>query len=196
MNALILLLSLCFLAGCIEWGSRITEERKKKSLTQDKTSSTVIQAGTTIPDGNALIGTYRYYAVSDTQTGELAQLIENLRKMDKTNPKQREQNELDKWFVEHVECFYRYAETMTFIQHFGYLCEVFLNNLKQPEQNLELQKRLVSIDELGFLNFQNVFVCYLDKWDLLPEVKQLIFSDKRFRWVRRVYINARKLEMC
>ena len=145
-----------------------------------------------------LIGKYGFYNISlpdipETET-ELLQLMENLEKMDKTNPKLRKQNQYDIWFAEHTELFYKYWQTMAFIEHYGYLSDAFIKNLKQPKQNLELQKMLISVDEgphYRFINFKNLLWDYLHRWDLLPEVKQIISNDERFENVLNLYKQIR-----
>lgn len=193
-----LILMALFVIGCL-WCSR--SSKKEEVLSQDR-----IQPVETVDPNeigsleNELICEYFYRedwlcSIPEGKT-ELRSLIENLMKMDKSNPKRRTLNEYDKWFVEHVEDFYKYGETMTFMQYFGYLCDTFLDNLKEPEKNLELQKRLISIYDVGCgwgrLNFSNVLCLYLERWDLLPEVKKIVFEDERFKGVKNFYERCRR----
>jgi len=153
--------------------------------TKQKKSSTILK------QGNELVTKcYRVYSQFDIPAAPYGAhyIVTNLLRMDKTNPKLRERNGYDAWFIKNVENFYQYPEVMAIIEYYGYLTDVFIDNLQEPWNNLQLQKILVSIDkDYEMANFSNLLCLFLEKWDLLPEIKEIVLHDKRFSQIRRIY---------
>ena len=64
--------------------------------------------------------------------------------------------------------------------------------LHNPENNLELQKNLVSVVHYSLfdsyhLNCQNLLFYYLKSYDLASEIKKTIAEDARFIRVKEMY---------
>lgn len=104
------------------------------------------------------------------------------------NPKQLSP-ELEEWFIANVDEFVKFGETMAFIEHYPLLEDLFLDNLELPDQNLALQKRLISVCIAGKwrVNYTNLLCKYLSTWDLQPQIKAIIYCDYRFERVRNIY---------
>ncbi len=102
------------------------------------------------------------------------------------------------WFFHNAMNFIKYGEIMAVIEHYPLLEDLFLDNLPKsnessdwpiPAENLELQKCLISVCIAGEwrVNYVNLLCKFLVKYDLLPEVKAVVFCDYRFERVYNIY---------
>lgn len=98
-------------------------------------------------------------------------------------------HDVEEWFLQNIDKFYKYGETLAFIEHYPLLEDLFLEHLELPDQNIELQKKLISVCIVGSwrVNYVNLLVKYLAKWDLQPEIKAVVLCDERFERVRNIY---------
>lgn len=126
-------------------------------------------------------------AASDT--GKLGSLWSRLMCIDFTDNPKKLPHDMEKWFIENIDNFFQYGETLAFIEHYPPLEDLFLEHLELPDQNIELQKRLISVCIVGQwrVNYTNLLCKYLTKWDLQPEIKAVVFCDERFERVRNIY---------
>jgi len=93
------------------------------------------------------------------------------------------------WFADNVEKFINYGEILAYIEYYPELEDWFLFYLSKPNQNIELQKKLISISasENGQFNYSNLLCKYICVWDFLPEIKAVLVCDSRFRKVKKIY---------
>lgn len=126
-------------------------------------------------------------AASDT--GQLGSLWSRLLCIDFADNPKKLPHDLEEWFIENIDNFAKYGETLAFIEHYPILEDLFIDNLQLPDQNLALQKKLISVCIVGQwrVNYINLLVKYLSKWDFLPEIKAIVFCDERFERVKNIY---------
>ena len=125
-----------------------------------------------------------------------ADLFCKLEKVNKTTLKGRKRDKYDDWFDENIKNFCKCGEALTYIALYGNLTDRFLDGLKNPQYDAEFQKYLVSVHRnnltgIYFPNCQNLLWYYLEKWDLLPEIKKVIKEDVRFGRVADIYRRQR-----
>lgn len=119
-----------------------------------------------------------------------------LEKVNKVTLKGRKRDKYDDWFEENIKNFCKCGETLAYIALYGNLTDRFLDGLKNPQYDAEFQKYLVSVHRnnltgIYFPNCQNLLWYYLQKWDLLPEIKKVIMEDVRFGRVMDIYRKQR-----
>ena len=124
------------------------------------------------------------------------QIMHNLELMDKTNPSTRATNEYDLWFKENVEEMYKYHDALKFINTFWQIENSFFNYLHQPDKNLELQKKIITVYHSSVLRtnkilYLNLFVGFLKRWDFLPEIKNKILTDEQYADIIPLYKSLR-----
>lgn len=127
---------------------------------------------------------------------ELAEIFAKLRKMNKGKLKGRKADKYDTWFEANIKHFCKYGEVLAYIAIYGTLTDRFLDGLKDPQDNIELQKHMVSVyknqyDGTYHLNCPNLLWNYLKVWDLLPEIKRVIMTDPRFDAALQMYQTLR-----
>ena len=121
--------------------------------------------------------------------GELGALWSKLMCINFNEHPKKLPHDMEEWFIANKDNFYKYGETLAFIEHYPLLEDLFLNNLELPDQNFDLQKRLISVCIAGSwrVNYINLLVKYLCRWDLQPEIKAVVFCDYRFERVKNIY---------
>ncbi|MBR1601246.1 MAG: hypothetical protein IJ677_06675 [Alphaproteobacteria bacterium] len=122
----------------------------------------------------------------------LDKMYRKLEMVDKKNPQYRERDGLDEWFDRSIDVFCRHSEFLAYIAKYGYITDRFMQLLHNPENNLELQKNLVSVVHYSLfdsyhLNCQNLLFYYLKSYDLASEIKKTIAEDARFIRVKEMY---------
>ena len=127
---------------------------------------------------------------------ELAEIFKKLKKVNKAKPEDRKKDKYDLWYEDNIKKFCKHGEVLAYIAIYGNLTDRFIAGLKHPENNAELQKHLVSVyqnhyDNLYYLNCQNLLWCYLEHWDLLPEIKRVLMTDPRFVKALNMYKKRR-----
>lgn len=128
-----------------------------------------------------------------------SEIMRNLEQVDKSNPKKRAANSLDKWFDTHIADLCKSVHFLTYIAKYGYLTERFIQRIKeQPELNTPLlQMKLCSVCQANFSRTYhalctNLLWDYLQTNDLSEEIKKTISKDERFVMVWKLYLNTRK----
>lgn len=134
-----------------------------------------------------------YDALKDPKLEEFFRM---LKKINKGKPRDRKADKYDEWYDANIKNFCKYGEVLAYIAIYGNLTDRFIDGLKNPQNNLELQKHLVSVyqnqyDKTYHLNCQNLLWYYLERWDLLPEVKRVIMTDPRFVRALNMYNKQR-----
>lgn len=124
-------------------------------------------------------------------------LLETLQKVDTTDPRLRVKNEYDLWFESHIEELAQNGWCLEYIYTKGHLTDTLFAKLKDPDKNLVFQKLLISIFKnetfnVYQLNFGNLLFQYATKWELLPEVREILNKDERFSVVKDVYDRGRE----
>ena len=126
---------------------------------------------------------------ASSDNGELGELWSKLMCINFNEHPKKLSHDVEEWFLQNIDKFYKYGETLAFIEHYPLLEDLFLENLELPDQNIELQKRLISVCIAGSwrVNYINLLIKYLCKWDLLPEIKAIVYCDYRFERVKNIY---------
>lgn len=96
------------------------------------------------------------------------------------------------WFLDHIDEFCFDDEALEFINHQGWLARFYLVHLANAKDNLDLQKRLISVyyNEMmhAYVVRYNRLLCdYLLLWDLTREAQDMIYMDEAHKEVRRIY---------
>ena len=125
-----------------------------------------------------------------------AEFFSNLEKVNKTTLKGRKRDKYDDWFDNNIKNFCTSGEALAYIARYGHLTDRFIAKLKNPQYDANFQKYLVSVHRnnltgIYFPNCQNLLWYYLEKWDLLPEIKRVIMTDSRFGRVMDIYRKQR-----
>ena len=125
------------------------------------------------------------------------QSLARLSRMDLSNSRYRQKNQDDVWFEENVDKFSTSRAIIAVINRYGYLDEMFWKHLTKPEQNIRLQKILISVNESSFadcfyqVSYRSMLFHYLKYYDLVEPLKKIVFTDKRFVVVRNIYESLR-----
>lgn len=125
-----------------------------------------------------------------------AEFFSNLEKVNKTTLNGRKRDKYDDWFDNNIKNFCKSGEALAYIARYGHLTDRFIAKLKNPQYDANFQKYLVSVHRNNltgtyFTNCQNLLWYYLEKWDLLPEIKKVIKEDARFGRVMDIYLKQR-----
>lgn len=125
-----------------------------------------------------------------------AEIFCKLEKVNKTTLKGRKRDKYDDWFDNNIKNFCKSGEALAYIARYGNLTDRFIAKLKNPQYDANFQKYLVSVHRNNltgtyFTNCQNLLWYYLEKWDLLPEIKKVIKEDARFGRVMDIYLKQR-----
>ena len=200
---LILALACCFyMVYYIDHISKQISAQNKREKDADDVKDTPVSPNDyrkTLADECISSNDYRFatnrrdvFLQATSNSGQLGILWSKLMQTDIRN--NHLSDEQQQWFLQHLEEFINYGETLAFIEHYPLLEDLFLDNLPMPEQNLALQKRLISVCIVGSwrINYVNLLCKYLSKWDLLPEIKAIVFYDYRFERVKNMYDLYRK----
>ncbi|MBR1825449.1 MAG: hypothetical protein IJ770_02575 [Alphaproteobacteria bacterium] len=119
---------------------------------------------------------------------QLRYLWSKLEKVNPENVHNRQPDAMDKWFIDNVEEFVKYGEVMAFIEYHPALEDLFLDSLNEPWNNVELQKRIISVCRGSYqVNYVNLLCKYLCRWDLVSPVKAVVFYDPRFARAKIIY---------
>lgn len=119
------------------------------------------------------------------------ELWEKIQKVNKHSLIFRDSNDLDVWFAEHTDDFYRFGDVLAYIEHYPELTDMFIANISDHE-NMELQRKLVSIyakptQTFSRQNYINLLCRFCTKWDLRPEIKAVVMLDPRFVTAKKIY---------
>ncbi|MBP5352376.1 MAG: hypothetical protein J6Y91_01250 [Alphaproteobacteria bacterium] len=118
-------------------------------------------------------------------------------RMDLSNPRYRLKNQDDEWFEQNVDKFSTSRAIIAVINRSGYLDETFWRLVTKPEQNIRLQKILISVYESSLLDcfhqvsYRSMLFHYLKYYDLVEPLKEIVFTDNRFTAVRNIYESLR-----
>lgn len=126
----------------------------------------------------------------------VANIFRKLEKVNKTTLDGRIRDKYDDWYDSNIKNFCRCGEALAYIARYGYLTTRFIGGLKNPQYDADFQKYLVSVYRNNLTgtyipNCQNLLWYYLEKWDLLPEIKRVIKEDVRFGRVMDIYLKQR-----
>ncbi len=119
------------------------------------------------------------------------ELWENLRKVNsRTAPITREPNDMDNWFIEHIDDICRYGDTLAYVEHYLVLSELLIAHLNNPD--VDFQRKLISVSmkrdqKVVKLNYVNLLCLFCLKHDLLPEIKAVALLDPRFETAKKIY---------
>ena len=145
-----------------------------------------------------LIG-YVIYTIRHTEPIELSeeQLLHGLNQMDKRAPQKRALTRWDIWFAAHTKEFQKSDEALKFINTYGNICDTYLEKLPNAQENIALQKKLISVTQNPYDNqyrarYSNILCNYLRRWDLDPEIKAHVFSDPNLKDIKETYELFRK----
>lgn len=124
-------------------------------------------------------------------------LLQNLRKVSRTNPLNRQRNRMDEWFEHNAEELALDGWCLSYINMYGHLTTSFLANLKNPDKNLDFQRLLISVHKNEVFdayqaNYENLLYSFAKKWELAPEAINVLDEDERFRVAKEVYELGRK----
>ncbi len=119
------------------------------------------------------------------------ELWNKIQKVNKRSLIFRDSNEMDTWFVEHVNDFYQFNDVLAYIEHYPELTDMFIANIGDHE-DMELQRKLVSIytkptQTFASQNYINLLCRFCTKWDFQPEIKAVVMLDPRFSTARKIY---------
>lgn len=125
------------------------------------------------------------------------EVMKILRKMNVSNPKNREQDCVDRQFLRLLPILHKHNLSLNFLNVYGYVCDTYFEHLKAADRTLELQYRLCEVwyhDYTGryFAKYSNLLSGYLKRWDFASEVIAEIFSDEKYQDVVRIYKMFRK----
>lgn len=125
-----------------------------------------------------------------------AEIFCKLEKVNKTILKGRKRDKYDDWYDNNIQNMCKCGEALAYIARYGHLTIRFLAGLENPQYDADFQKYLVSVYRnnltgIYFPNCQNLLWYYLEKWDLLPEIKRVIMTDSRFGRVMDIYRKQR-----
>ena len=127
-----------------------------------------------------------------------------LRKVNLYDPKTRSADIWDVWFKKFTQELCHDGYCLAYIDHYGHLTDTFFKNLVEldlkPEHDITFQKLLVSEYKIsGGLfagvyrrNYTNLLFIYGQRWQLLPEIVDILKTDKRFSDARQTYELARE----
>ena len=116
------------------------------------------------------------------------QWLERLQNI-RTEKKQSLQNSI--WFGKNVNQFCRSGAVLAFINAYKDVQGMFWQSVTEPQQNLEFQLLLISVFPSSYggycRNYNHLLYDYLTQYELLPQVLEIVMTDRRFSDVKRVY---------
>ena len=134
------------------------------------------------------------YEVRSTKPFKLTEedAILGLQKMNKTDPKKRGLDRWDFWFRANVNEFQKYDKALEIINQYGFVSDTYFRELKNAQQNIDLQKKLISVKYNMYVadyqeKFSNLLCGYLRHWDLAPEIKDTVFNTQKLRRIKEIY---------
>lgn len=135
--------------------------------------------------------------VTKCNTLSEAAVMTILEKMDHTDPEKRKKNVYDTYFSYLVPIMHKHEKVLKFLNTYGYVRDTYFSLLKEPEKNLELQRCICSVHIPCYMKeyrlaYSNLLCEYLKRYDLVPEIKVMIFNDDIYQDAGRVYKMFRK----
>ena len=125
-------------------------------------------------------------------------LLEQLENVRCTNPRERTPDCWDVWFKKSTEAFFHDAQCLARIQHFGYLEDLFWENIDElgltPQDDEIFQCLIISVSssEWHRSNYQNLLYHFAKRYELLPQVKERLENDPRLARSRETYEHGRQ----
>ena len=114
------------------------------------------------------------------------EILNVLEKMDKTDPSRRKHNRWDTEFIRLIPWMHFYDEVLEILNAYGFLSDMYFENLQGADQNVELQRNLCRVHYNEYIgdyraSYGNLLFMYLQRWDFLPEIKEDLLSDPKFK---------------
>lgn len=135
---------------------------------------------------------YRLNTLNETEVVEL------LSKVDVTDPQKRCRNVYDGYYKKLLPCLYKYGEALRIINRYGHLADTFFRVLTDIGSNPKWQYKLCEVEVNEFMpqdpyfaRYGNLLFGYVRRYDLLPEVKEELFQNPKYKRVVEIYEIAR-----
>lgn len=185
---------LCCLVAFACIAAWFTERQKKKPKPAPKPSSVP-----KIIDAEPLVKLVKDYSY-DNFTDNNNFLLSKLKKVCLYDPRERSENEMDRWFRNNTPLIIHDGFCLAYIDHYGHLEDTFWKNIKMLGLKIEddevFQSLIISVckTDLGLyhLNLPNMLFHFGYNYKLLLKLEQIVMDDIRFASARATYENAQK----
>ena len=150
-------------------------------------------------DADPLVKLVKDYSY-DNFTDNNSFLLTKLKKVCLYDPKERTENEMDRWYKKNTSLIMHDGSCIAYIDRYGHLEDTFWKNIKLLGLKIEddeiFQSLIISVckTDLGFyhLNFPNMLYHFGYNHKLLPKLEEIVMKDERFASARETYENAQK----
>lgn len=126
------------------------------------------------------------------------EVLDLLEKVDKSDPQKRCRNFYDGRFEKLLPCLFLYGEALRIVDRYGYLTDTFFRVLADIGSDQRWQHRLCEVEANKFMpqnpyfaKYGNLLFGYIRRYDLLPEVKEELFQNPKYKRVVEIYEIAR-----